>query len=38
MVNGECYRAMLNEFFFLKIKEDDMDNICFQQDGATQPT
>ena len=26
---------MLNEFLFLKIEEDDMDVICFQQDRAT---
>ena len=35
MLNGERYRAMLNEFMFLKIEEDDMDDIWFQQDGAT---
>ena len=34
-VNGERYRAMLNEFLFPKIEEDDMDDIWFQQDGAT---
>ena len=33
-VIGEHYRAMLSEFLFLKIEEDDMD-IWFQQDGAT---
>ena len=33
-VNGDCYRAMLNEFLFTKIKEEDIGNICFQQDGA----
>ena len=26
---------MLNEFLFQKIEEDDMDDIWFQQDGAT---
>ena len=26
---------MLNEFFFTKIKEEDIGNIWFQQDGAT---
>ena len=26
-VNGERYRAMLNEFLFQKIEEDDMDDI-----------
>ena len=34
-VNGERYRAMFNEFLFPKIEEDDMDDIWFQQDGAT---
>ena len=32
-VNGDRYRAMLNEFFFTKIK--NIDNIWFQLDGAT---
>ena len=35
MVNGERYRAMLNEFLFPKIEEDDLDEIWFQQDEAT---
>ena len=30
-VNGERYRAMLNEFLFLKIEEGDMDDMWFQQ-------
>ena len=34
-VNGDCYRAMLNEFMFTKIEEEDIGNIWFQQDGAT---
>ena len=34
-VNGKRYRAMLNEFMFPKIEEDDMDDIWFQQDVAT---
>ena len=33
--NGERYRVMFNEFLFLKIKEDVMDDVWFQQDGAT---
>ena len=33
--NGDRYRAMLNEFLFTKIEEEDIDNIWFQQDGAT---
>ena len=34
-VNGERYHAMLNEFLFIKIEEDDMDDIWFQRDGTT---
>ena len=34
-VNGDCYRAMLNEFLLTKIEKEDIDNIWFQQDGAT---
>ena len=34
-VNDERYHAMLNEFLYPKIEEDDMDDIRFQQDGAT---
>ena len=34
-VNGDCYRAMLNEFLFTKIEEEDIGNIWFQQVGAT---
>ena len=34
-VNGDRYRAMLNECFFTKIEEEDIGNIWFQQDGAT---
>ena len=34
-VNGDRYRAMLNEFLFTKIEEEDIDNIWFQRDGAT---
>ena len=26
---------MLNEFLFIKIEEEDIDNVWFQQDGAT---
>ena len=28
-VNGDRYRAMLNEFLFTKIEEEDIDNIWF---------
>ena len=35
IVNGDRYRAMLNEFLFTKIEEEDIGNIWFQQDGAT---
>ena len=34
-VNGDRYRAMLNEFLFTKIEEEDIGNIWFQQDSAT---
>ena len=34
-INGNRYRAMLNEFLFIKIEEEDIGNIWFQQDGAT---
>ena len=29
-VNGDRYRAMLNEFLFTKIEEEDIGNIWFQ--------
>ena len=34
-VNGDRYWAMLNEFLFTKIEEEDIGDIWFQQDGAT---
>ena len=34
-VNGDRYQAMLNEFLFKKIEEENIANIWFQQDGAT---
>ena len=37
-VNGNCYRAMLNEFLFKKIEEENIGNIWFQQDGGTYHT
>ena len=37
-VNGERYRAMLNEFLFPKIEENDMDDIWLQQGGTTSHT
>ena len=33
--NGDLYRAMLYEFLFTKIEEEDIGNIWFQQDSAT---
>ena len=36
-VNNDRYRAMLNEFLFTKIEEEDIGNIWFQQDVAIQP-
>ena len=34
-VNGDRYWAILNEFLFTKIEEEDIANIWFQQDGTT---
>ena len=34
-VNGDRYRAMLNEYLFTKIEEENIGNIWFQQIGAT---
>ena len=34
VVNGDHFRAMLNEYLFTKIEEEDISNIWFQQDGA----
>ena len=34
-VNGDRYRAMLNQFLFTKIEEEDIGNIWRQQYGAT---
>ena len=34
IVNNDRYRAMLNEFLFKKIEEEDIGNIWFQLDGA----
>ena len=33
-VNGDRYRAMLNEFLFTKIEEKNIGNIWCQQDGT----
>ena len=35
IVNGDRYRAMLNEFLFIKIEEEDIGINWFQQDPAT---
>ena len=32
-VNGDRYRAMLNEFLFIKFEVEDIGNIWFQHDG-----
>ena len=32
---SDRYRAMLNKFLFIKIEEENIGNIWFQQDGAT---
>ena len=34
-VNGDRYRAILNEFLFTKIDEEDIGNIGFQQELCT---
>ena len=34
-VNGDHYRAMLNDLLFTKIEEEDVGSIWFQKDGAT---
>ncbi len=34
-VNGERYRAMINNFLLPELEEEDIRNIWFQQDGAT---
>ena len=34
-VNGDRYRAMLDKFLFTKIEKEDIENIWFQQVGAT---
>ena len=34
-VNGIRYRAMINQFLFPEIDDTDVDDIWFQQDGAT---
>ena len=34
-VNGDRYWAMLNEYLFTKIKEEDIGNIWFEQEGHT---
>ena len=33
-VIGDRYRAMLNEFLFTEIEEEDIGNIWFQKDSA----
>ena len=35
---GERFRAILNEFLFTKIEEEDIGNIWFKQDGAKSHT
>ena len=36
-IKGDRYRAMLNEFLFIKFEEEDISNIWFQQNGAICP-
>ena len=33
-VKGNCYRVMLNKFLVIKIEQENIGNIWFQQDGA----
>ena len=37
-VNGDRYQAILNEFLFTKIEEEDVDKIWFQQDATCHTT
>ena len=37
-VNGDRYRAMLNEFLCTKIEEKDIVNIWFQENGTPDAT
>ena len=37
-VNGDIYRAILNEFLFTKIEEEDIADIWFQKDGVASHT
>ena len=32
--NGDRYRALLNEFLFTKIEEEDIRNVWYQKNGA----
>ena len=34
-INGDRYRAMLNEFLFTKMEEENTENTWLQQDGVT---
>jgi len=34
-VNGVRYRGKLEDFFFPRMEEEDIDDIWFQQDGAS---
>lgn len=34
-VNGECYKAMINEFFARELENADMDDFWFQKDRST---
>ena len=37
-VNGECYRAMLEDYLWPELNELDINDMWFQQDGATSHT
>ena len=37
-VNGECYRAMLEDYLWPELDELDINDMRFQQDGTTSHT
>jgi hypothetical protein len=34
-VNGMRYRAMINDFLWPELEDIDVNDVCFQQNGAT---
>ena len=37
-MNGLRYRTMINEFLWPELEDMNVDDVCFQQDGATSHT